>query len=520
MTVAASLLPASEPLHVLILEDSALDAELEVARLEDAGYACQWERVQTREDFLACLQRAEFDVIIADYSMPGFDGLSAVRIVRDLGFDVPFILVSGTIGEEVAVESLKAGATDYVLKTRLERLGRVVRRSLSERDERRQRRQAEARLRRQTALLQTVLDSIGDCVIAVGANAQFLLFNPAAERLLGVPADGPLQDEWATTVGLYLADGVVPCPADQNPLVRALHGESIDGAEFVIRRPGGSELRRMMVTGRPLASVDPALHGGVVVFRDTTELARTREDLARSNTELERFAYVASHDLQEPLRMVASYTQLLAKRYKGRLDADADEFIGYAADGAVRMKTLIDDLLAYSRVGTTSKPFSPTDCEAILSRCMHDLQPAIAESHAVITHDPLPTLTADSGQLAQLFQNLLSNALKFRGSDAPQIHLGATRTPSKWLFTVRDNGIGIASEFNEQIFVVFKRLHGRTEYPGTGIGLAICKRIVEHHGGRLWVDSRPGAGSTFSFTINDPAAIASRATPAVNDRAA
>ena len=370
---------------------------------------------------------------------------------------------------------------------------------------------------KQTALLQAVLDSIGDSVIVVGANAEFLVFNPAAERLFGHPPVGILLDEWAATVGLYLADGATMCPVDQNPLARAVRGESIDDAEFVIRRPGGSELRRTTVTGRPLASIDPSLHGGVVVFRDTTELWRTREEVARSNTELERFAYIASHDLQEPLRMVASYTQLLAKRYKGRLDADADEFIAYATDGAMRMKTLIDDLLAYSRVGTASNAFSSTDCEQVLSGCVRDLQPAIVESAAVITHDPLPTLSADRGQLAQLFQNLLSNALKFRGSDAPQIHIAATRTPSDWLFTVRDNGIGIASQFTDQIFVVFRRLHTRAEYPGTGIGLAICKRIVELHGGRLWVESHPGTGSTFCFTINDTATIAPRATTAVSE---
>lgn len=511
MTGAAASLPAREQLHLLILEDNALDAKLEVSELEEAGYVCHWERVQTREAFCARLQNAELDLIVADYSMPGFDGLSAVRIVRDLGWDIPFILVSGTIGEEVVVEMLRAGATDYVLKTRIARLGPVVHRAFRERDERRERQRCEAELKQQSALLQGVLDSMGDSVIVVGANARFLVFNPAAERLFGPLPAGSVLGGWAKTVGLHLADGTTPCPVDRNPLALALRGASIDGAEFVIRKPGEVEARRMTVTGRPLAAADAALRGGVVVFRDTTELSRTREELARSNTELERFAYIASHDLQEPLRMVASYTQLLAKRYRGRLDADADEFIGYAIDGAVRMKTLIDDLLEYSRVGTTSKAFAETDCEAVLDRCLLDLHPAIAESEAVVTHNPLPTVSADCGQLAQLIQNLLSNAIKFRGTAPPQVHIGATRQAGAWLFTVRDNGIGIAAQFSEEIFVVFKRLHGRTEYPGTGIGLAICKRIVERHGGRLWVESHAGAGSTFCFTISDPALIAAAA---------
>src|ERR1700687_5791668 len=239
---------------------------------------------------------------------------------------------------------------------------------------------------KQTALLQAVLDSIGDSVIVVGANAEFLVFNPAAERLFGHPPVGILLDEWAAAGGVYLADGATMCPVDQNPLARAVRGESIDDAEFVIRRPGGSELRRTTVTGRPLASIDPSLHGGVVVFRDTTELWRTREEVARSNTELERFAYIASHDLQEPLRMVASYTQLLAKRYKGRLDSDADEFIAYAVDGCNRMQGLIQDLLAYSRAGTNGKILHEISSENAMNKPLTTLRATIEESGAIVPH--------------------------------------------------------------------------------------------------------------------------------------
>ena len=201
--------------------------------------------------------------------------------------------------------------------------------------------------------------------------------------------------------------------------------------------------------------------------------------------------------------MVASYTQLLEKRYKDRLDSDADQFIGYIVDGATRMQNLIRDLLAYSRVGTRGNPFQPTDCEAVLKRVLGNLNMAIEEGSAEITHDSLPTVMGDEIQLGQLFQNLLGNAIKYRSNEPPRIHVSAERREEEWLFSVRDNGIGIDPQFKERIFVIFQRLHNRAEYPGTGIGLSISKKIVEGHGGRIWVESRPGEGSTFYFTIPD-----------------
>ncbi len=229
--------------------------------------------------------------------------------------------------------------------------------------------------------------------------------------------------------------------------------------------------------------------------------ART-EALARSNADLSQFAYVASHDLQEPLRMVASYTQLLARRYKGRLDTDADEFIAFAVDGANRMQKLINDLLLYSRVGTRGKEFAPTDSEEVLSVVLSNLELLIEEAGASVTRDPLPVVMADRSQLIQLLQNLVANGIKFRREgEAPRIHVSAGRNGSEWVFSVSDNGIGISREYWERVFVIFKRLHGVGEYPGTGIGLAVCKRIVERHGGRIWISSTPGQGATFYFTM-------------------
>jgi signal transduction histidine kinase len=233
----------------------------------------------------------------------------------------------------------------------------------------------------------------------------------------------------------------------------------------------------------------------------TAELNERAKDLARSNTELQQFAYVASHDLQEPLRMVASFTQLLAKRYKDKLDDDARDFINYAVDGATRMQTLISDLLNYSRVGTQGKPLVPTDSEALFKRVLETLRFNIEESGAEILSDALPMVMADPQQLGQLFQNLLTNALKFRGEKPPSVRISAERDGNEWKISIRDNGIGISPEHADRIFIIFQRLHTRTEYPGTGIGLAIGKKIVERHGGRIWIEPSPGGGTTFCFTI-------------------
>jgi len=235
--------------------------------------------------------------------------------------------------------------------------------------------------------------------------------------------------------------------------------------------------------------------------REIAIRAQTQEALQRSNTEFEQLAYVASHDMQEPLRKIASYLQLLAQRYEGRLDADADEFIGYAVDGAKRMQALINDLLAFSRVGTKAKPFAPTDCNAIVRTALADLQIAIEECDAQIEVGELPTVMGDATQLPQLFRNLLSNAIKFRRDVAPRIRVHAEPSGASWRFEVSDNGIGIAAEYFERIFIIFQRLHGRSRYAGTGIGLAICKKIVERHGGQIEVRSTPGEGSTFAFTL-------------------
>jgi signal transduction histidine kinase len=362
-------------LHVLMVEDNPLDAQLVLRTLLTDGFEASAVIVQDEAGFTRALRTLAPEIVLADYSLPNWEGMEALDVLRREGLDVPVILVSGALGDVTAVECIKRGATDYVLKDGLARLPEAIRRALREKQQRQSRLQMEE------------------------------------------------------------------------------------------------------------------------------DLARKVDELARSNSDLEQFAYVASHDLQEPLRMVAAYTQLLAERYRGKLDENADKFIGYASEGAQRMQILIQDLLALSRVGRKGTTCESVDCNAVVEEVLSGLQSAIQESGAAITHAQLPAVWADRTLMTQVFQNLIGNAIKFRGKERPAVSVEAEEDGHQCLFSVRDNGIGIAPEFAENIFVVFQRLHARAEYPGNGIGLSICKKIVELYGGKIWMESQAGSGSTFKFTM-------------------
>jgi signal transduction histidine kinase len=357
-----------QALKILLVEDDPADVELILSALRSGGFSPTVDVAQTEEAFVEHVERNSYDIVLADYRLPSWNGMATVEVLRQQGLEIPVIVVSGFLGEAKAVECIKQGAADYVLKDHLPRLPEAVRRA-----------QTEKKLREEHRLAQ--------------------------------------------------------------------------------------------------------------------------QELARSNRDLEQFAYVASHDLQEPLRMVATYAQLLAARYQGQLDENADKYIHYVVDGALRMQILVQDLLAFSRVGRPGGASAPVNCHAIVESALKNLEAAIQESGTRIQYGQLPTIVAEASQLMQLFQNLIGNAIKFRGKEPPVIHITAEGCGQEWLFAVADNGIGIAPEHAEVVFAIFKRLHTRAEYPGSGIGLAICKKIVEQHGGRIWVESELGRGSTFKFTI-------------------
>jgi PAS domain S-box-containing protein len=355
-----------------------------------------------------------------------------------------------------------------------------------------------------------VIDAAPDAIVIVTREGVIDLVNRQAEILFGYGRDELLGQSVELLIPERFRErhGDHRAHYEAHPQTRPmgvgleLYGRHRDGNEF----PVEISLSPMWPEGAFLVTA---------VIRDVTDRKRTEQqlrqtadllaqqttELARSNEELERFAYIASHDLQEPLRMVASYTQLLARRYRGKLDEDADEFIGYAVNGANRMQQLIRDLLEYSRVGTRGGAFVPVDCAELVATVIGDLGAAIEEANATVAYGSLPTVSADWSQLRQLFQNLVENALKYRSDAPPTVQIDASQEGDAWHFVVRDNGIGIAPEYADRIFVIFQRLHTQAEYPGTGIGLAVCKRIVERHGGRIWVESAAGEGAAFHFTL-------------------
>ncbi|MEW6300525.1 MAG: PAS domain S-box protein [Thermodesulfobacteriota bacterium] len=364
-----------------------------------------------------------------------------------------------------------------------------------------ERRRAEAALRESEERFRTMADTAPVFIWMTGVDAGRTFFNKPWLEFTGRPLEQEHGDGWAAGVHDEDRQRCV------ESYLAAFRARQPFRTEYRLRRADG-EYRWVLDTGVPRRTSAGDFAGYIGSCLDITErkhmeeaLARQAADLARANADLRQFAYIAAHDLQEPLRMVSTYLQLLARRYRGKLDHEADEFIGYAVEGATRMHALLNDLLDYTQVETEGKPLSATRSGAVFERAATALRPLIAGSGATITHDPLPTVLADAAQLQLVFHHLLENALKFRRPVPPQIHLTARREGPRWLFALRDNGIGIEPQYAERIFDVFTRLHSRAKHPGTGIGLALCKKIIERHGGRIWVESEPGSGSSFFFTL-------------------
>jgi PAS domain S-box-containing protein len=366
------------------------------------------------------------------------------------------------------------------------------------------RKTAEIHLARMEGRYRGLLEAAPDAMVVVNVAGEIVLLNVRAEKEFGYSRDELVGQKVKNIIPEGFAERII---ADgTRSAAEALAQQIGTGIELIGRRKDGSEFPIEIMLS-PLESAEGMLVTAAI--RDITErkesdehLAKTVEELKRSNDDLQQFAYVSSHDLQEPLRMVSSYTQLLAKRYEGRLDSDADEFISFAVDGCNRMQGLIQDLLAYSRAGTNERKLREVPSENALQKALINLRAAIKQSGAVVTHDALPAVTTDEAQLTQVFQNLVGNAIKYRRAEDPRVHVSAARDDGNgWTFSVRDNGLGIDPQYFERIFILFQRLHGRDEFEGTGIGLAVCKRIVERMGGRIWVESQPEKGSTFYFAL-------------------
>jgi len=362
-----------------------------------------------------------------------------------------------------------------------------------------ERRRAEEAIRLSEEKYRGVVERATDG-IAILQDGLIKYANPRAVDIIGYDPEAMLDTPMA---GYILPDEL---PKVMDRYRRRMMGEDVESMyETGLLHKDGHRVTVELSAGLIVYEGRPA---DLVMIHDISERKRAEEslasyaaELARSNAELEQFAYIASHDLQEPLRMVRSYLRLLEKRYQGKLGPEADEFIYYAVDGAVRMQAFIEGLLSYSRVSTRGRPFDAVDCTAVLAQVLDDLQFVVEDSGAAVTCDPLPEVVGDRLQLGQLLQNLVGNALKFRGEEAPRIHVSAEAQAPIWIFSVHDNGIGIEPENADRVFAIFQRLNATDEYPGTGIGLAICKKIVERNGGNIWVESEAGHGATFFFTL-------------------
>ena len=349
------------------------------------------------------------------------------------------------------------------------------------------------------ALLRGILESAMDAIITVDESQCIVLFNVAAEAIFGYTREEAIGASLARFIperfhsahAAHIEDfGKQGTPARQMGRDRIVMALRRNGEEFPID-----------------ASISQISEGGnkyyTVILRDVTERVRAHQALERTNLDLRQFAYAASHDLRTPLRTISGFAQLLRKKYAGRLDEEASEWIGRVVSGAHRLDRLIEDLLSYARIESQARQFVPVDCRVVLDDAVQLLEAQIRDAGAEITSSPLPTTMGDQGQLVQLFQNLIGNGIKYHGARPPRIHVSAERKDDAWVFSVADNGIGIEPEQHQRIFEIFRRLHTQQEYPGTGIGLAVCRRVVDRHGGTIWVESEPGKGSTFRFTIPD-----------------
>jgi PAS domain S-box-containing protein len=487
----------ADSIRVLMVENVADDAELAADMLRQGGLDLSFQRVETETELRHALAEGAWDLILLDYALPGFSGPKALKICQEVQADAPIIIVSGSVGEQAAVQMMKEGADDYVMKGNLARLPVAAQRSMADARARRERRLAQEELRENREWLYAILRSVGEAVIAVDAQGRIRFMNHAAEHLTACTAAQALGKRLKEIVQIVDSNGE---PLGNTPSREALTGNTSNSdADCLLLRKTGERIT-VIETASPIRDERGATIGAVIALRNITERKRAEEQLQLANQELFQFMHSVSHDLQEPLRMIRSYTDLIKRKVAGN-DADANEYLRYVIEGATRMSSLLSDLRDYAEItNSESPPAERTDAEIVLQGVFVSLGSIIEETSTVIVHDPLPTLPVYSSHLAQLFQNLISNAIKYRSPESPTIRIGAIKTGNQWKFSFADNGVGIEPEHSSRVFDFFKRLHG-AEIPGSGMGLTICRRIVQRYGGRIWLESTPNAGSTFYFTL-------------------
>jgi PAS domain S-box-containing protein len=498
--------------NILIVDDRKenLLATEKILRHLDAGIF----KAISGNEALSLVLRHRFAIVLLDVQMPEMDGFETAMLMQEHESmrGVPIIFITAISKEErYATQAAEIGAVDYIFKPiNSEILRSKVKVYLDLYVQREVILKLNMGLQQSNEELERIaysrglLEAAPDAMVVVNQSGVIVLVNGQAEHQFGYRRDELVGQKMMIIIPAGFVERVI---ADgRRSAAEALAQPIGPGSELYGRRKDGSGFPIEIMLS-PLENAEGILWTAAI--RNITErkkseeqMVKTAEELKRSNDQLQQFVYVASHDLQEPLRMVSSYTQLLAKRYKGRLDSDADEFIEYAVDGCTRMQALIRDLLVYSRAGTDEKTLREISGESALNTALANLRTTIKESGAIVTHDSLPTILTDEMQLAQLFQNLVGNGIKYRSAAIPQVHVSAAKNGgNEWIFSVRDNGLGIDPQYFEKIFVLFQRLHGQEKFSGTGIGLAICKKIVEQLGGRIWVESQSEKGSTFYFSL-------------------
>jgi PAS domain S-box-containing protein len=481
--------------RILLVDDDKSDRELAALVLSGEFDRVEIEQVSTATEFSAAIATGQFGLVITEADLGWSDGLESIELIRDLRPDCPIILFTSSTGTELWNEALRLQIDGYVGKSSegFVQLPAAVRAALF-----RARRRALATAK--DAPYRRLVEGLPVGVVVSTPSGEILEANPAFAAMLGFASPE------SVTRRSFTKFFVQPSMAS-NWRSQLEASRTVGNLDVQLQRMDRSQMW-VRISSWAVEDGPTGIRQIQSIVEETeefhiaqSELARRSQALARSNAELEQFAYVVSHDLQQPLGMISSYLELLEGSIDDTLNDESRDYLDRAVRGAERMQEMVDAVLGFARVDTRGDEFAPVDLAVIVQNVVDELRETIEKTNASITHDTLPTVVADGAQLHQLLHNLLANALKFVAERPPRIHLSAIQNASEWQVSVRDNGIGLEPEASERIFVMFQRLHTQDEYPGTGIGLAICKRIVERHGGRIWVESQPHRGATFIFTL-------------------